>query len=242
MPAYEEELEDAIEEGVVVNVSLGPKRIKGDGKKVRGVEFVRCESVYDREGRFRPVLGKEVVKEIEADTVVIAVGQRADMGYLGKEEGIRLTREGLIEVDVRTGETGERGVFAGGDMVMGSKNVCESVAAGKEAAETIDRYLQGRSLWRAPREEAYQPFMKIVRPSAFAKPSERILKENSERVVVADVPVHERRRDFREIVGVMSEEEAVREAKRCLKYDLELEEKSAERMAHMGKATFVLEP
>ena len=242
MPAYEEEVEDAVEEGVVLNVSLGPKRIKGDGKKVRGVEFVRCESVYDREGRFRPVLGKEVVKEIEADTVIIAVGQKADMGYLGKEEGIRLTREGLIEADTRTGETGYRGVFAGGDMVTGSKSVCEAVAAGKEAAELIDRYIQGRSLWRVPREEAYSPFIKIVRPSAFAKLSERILKENSKRVVVADVPVEERRRDFREIVGVMSEEEAVREAKRCLKYDLELEETSAERMAHMGKAAFVLEP
>jgi len=101
-------------------------------------------------------------------------------------------------------------------------------------------HLAEKSLTRPPREEAYSPFIKITRPSAFAEPSERILKENSLRVVTPKLPVAGRRGNFKEIAGGLSKEQAIKETKRCLKYDLELEEKSTERMSHMGKATFVL--
>jgi NADPH-dependent glutamate synthase beta subunit-like oxidoreductase len=238
LPAYKDEFEDALEEGVVFNFSWGPKRIMGNGK-VSGVEFVKCASVYDDEGKWSPQFDETVSKSFEADTVIIAIGQSSDLSFVGKGGDPKATADGTIEVNPLTLETSLPGVFAGGDIVTGSKNVVDAVAAGKEAAESIDRYIQGGTLLRGekPRE-----FIKIERPSMFADPSERILKENSLRAVPPKLSAAERKTSFKEIVGALSEEEAVQEAKRCLKYDLELEEKSKGRLAKMGKATFVLEP
>jgi NADH-quinone oxidoreductase subunit F len=124
-------------------------------------------------------------------------------------------------------------------VTTGPKSVVDAVAAGKTAAELIDRFLQGRSLIR---EDPYSPFVKMVRPSAFVDPSETVLTENSLRTVPPKLSAAERRDHFREIVGTLSEEQAVQETKRCLKYDLELEDESAKRLAQMGKAAFVLNP
>jgi NADPH-dependent glutamate synthase beta subunit-like oxidoreductase/2,4-dienoyl-CoA reductase-like NADH-dependent reductase (Old Yellow Enzyme family) len=238
LPAYRDEVDDALEEGVVFNFSWGPKRIMGNGK-VSGVEFVKCASVYDEEGKWSPQFDETVSKSFEADTVIIAIGQSSDFSFLDEAGEPKATAEGTIEVNPQTLESSLPGVFAGGDIVTGSTNVVDAVAAGKEAAESIDRYIQGRSLLRGekPRE-----FIKIERPSMFADPSERVLKENSLRAVPPKLSVAERKDSFKEIVGSLSEEDAVQEAKRCLKYDLELEEKSKGRLAKMGKATFVLEP
>jgi len=239
MPAYRWEVEDAVEEGVVIHDGWGPNRMKGDGR-VTGVDLVKCTTVFDDQGAFCPEYDESVVKSLDADTVIIAVGQGVDRSVVDGETGITVTSEGTIEANKETLEAGVSGVFVGADVVTGPKSVVEAVAAGKVAAESIDRYIQGMSLVRTPKEEKYSPFVKMQRPMAFADPSERILKENSLRQVVPKRSVGERRGDFEEIVGGLSEEQAIQEAKRCLKYDLELEEKSAKRMADMGKATFVL--
>jgi len=241
MPAYKWEIDDAVEEGVILNDGWGPKRIKGNGK-VTGVDLMKCTSVFDEKGKFNPKFDETEEKSLDADTVIIAIGQSPDLAVLEKESGIKVTPAGTMEVNNETLETGLAGVFAGADLVTGPNSVVDAVAAGKTAAESIDRFIQGRSLVRATKEEAYDPFIKITRPSAFADPSERIFEENSMRQVPPKLSVAERGGNFKEIVGGLSEEEAIKEAKRCLKYDLELEEKSAERMTRMGKATFVLTP
>jgi len=241
MPAFKWETDDAVEEGVILNCCWGPKRIRGNGK-VTGVDFVKCTSVFDEEGKFNPKFDEKTRMSLDADTVIIAIGQASDLASLNKESGIKLTSSGTIEANDMTLQTGLPGVFAGGDVVTGTNSVVDAVAAGKTAAESIDRFIEGKNLARVPREEAYSPFIKVTSPWAFAEPSERILKENSLRVVPPKLSVAERRDNFEEIAGGLSEEEAIKEAKRCLKYDLELEEKSAERMAHMGKAAFVLSP
>lgn len=238
MPAYKWEIDDALEEGVILNCCWGPKRIKGNGK-VGGVDFVKCTSVFDKKGKFNPKFNEKTKMSLDADTVIIAIGQASDLASLNKESGIKSTALETIEVDSQTLQTALPGVFAGGDVVTGPSSVVDAVAAGKTAAESIDRFIQGRGLVR---EKDYGPFVKITRPSAFADPSECVLKENSLRAVPPRLSVAERRGTFKEIVGGLSEEQAVREAKRCLKYDLELEEKSRAKMAHMGKATFVLKP
>lgn len=241
MPAYKWEIDDAVEEGVTLNCCWGPKRIRGNGK-VTGVDFVKCTSVFDKEGKFNPKFDEKTGMPLNADTVIISIGQTSDLVPLNKESGVKTTSSGTIEANDLTLQTGIPGVFAGGDIVSGPSSVVDAVDAGKTAAESIDRFIEGKDLARAPREEAYSPFIKVTRPWAFAEPSERILKENSLRVVPPKLSVAERRDNFKEIAGGLSEEEAIKEAKRCLKYDLELEEKSAKRMEDMGKATFVLNP
>lgn len=239
MPAYKWELEEALEEGVVIHDSWGPKRIKGNGR-VTGVELAECIAVCDEQGAFCPEYNEDIVKNLDADTVIIAVGQRVDRRIADGEPKITVTGTGTIKVNRETLETGISGVFAGADVVTGPKSVVEAAAAGKIAAESIDRYIQGMTQMRTSEAEKYNPFVKMQRPTAFADPSERILKQNSLRQVAPKRSADERRKDFKEIVEGLSKEQAISEAKRCLKYDLELEEKSAKRMADMGKATFVL--
>ena len=241
MPAFKWEIDDAVEEGVILNCCWGPKRIRGNGK-VTGVDFVKCASIFDEECKFNPKFDEKAGMSLDADTVIISIGQTSALVPLNKESGIKLNSSGTIEVNNMTLQTSLPSVFAGGDVVTGSNNVVDAVAAGKTAAESIDRFIQGRSLARTPREEAYSPFIKVTSPWAFAEPSERILKENSLRVVPPKLSVVERRGNFEEIAGGLSEEEAIKEAKRCLKYDLELEEESAKRMAQMGKSAFLLSP
>jgi NADPH-dependent glutamate synthase beta subunit-like oxidoreductase len=239
MPAYQWELEEAIEEGVVIHDGWGPWRIKGNGR-VTGVDLLECIAVCDEEGVFCPQYNEGVVKSLDADTVIIAVGQCVDRCIVDGDPEITVAATGTIEVNKETLETGVPGVFAGADVVTGPKSVVEAAAAGKVAAESIDRYIQGISQMRTPEAEKYSPFVKMLRPTAFADPSERILKEKSLKQVASKRSADERRKDFKEILGGLSKEQAILEAKRCLKYDLELEEKSTKRMADMGKATFVL--
>jgi NADPH-dependent glutamate synthase beta subunit-like oxidoreductase/2,4-dienoyl-CoA reductase-like NADH-dependent reductase (Old Yellow Enzyme family) len=238
MPAFKDQIEDALEEGIAIRACWGPKCIKGNGK-VSGVDFLRCTSVFDEQGRFNPRFDETISTSLDADTIIIAIGQAVDLSSLKGESRIQFTSAGTIEVFSYTLETKLQGVFAGGDATTGPKSVVDAVAAGKTAAESIDQFLQGRSLIRG---DPYSPFVKIVRPSAFADPSETVLTENSLRTVPPKLSAVERRNHFREMVGTLSEEQAVQETKRCLKYDLELEDESAKRLAQIGKAAFVLNP
>ena len=241
MPAYRGNIKDAEEEGIIINCSWGPQRIKGNGK-VTGVDFKMCTSVFDEQGKFNPQYDETTGMSLNADTIIIAIGETPDLAFMEKESGFGVTAMGTIKVNNQTLETDVTGVFAGGDMITGPKSVVDAVAAGKSAAESIDRFLEGRSLARIPREEYYSPYIPITRPSAFADPSERILKRDSLRAIPPKLSVKQRKGNFREIVGVLSEQQAIKEAKRCLKFDFELDKKSMKRLSSMGKASFVLEP
>jgi NADPH-dependent glutamate synthase beta subunit-like oxidoreductase/NAD-dependent dihydropyrimidine dehydrogenase PreA subunit len=140
MPAHEWEIQEALKEGVVLNVSWGPKRILGDGKKVSGVEFKRCVSVFDEEGRFKPVYDESKTKKLDADTVILAIGQATELSFLGEE--VNIVR-GVVVVDPMTMKTNLPGVFAGGDVVSGPASVLEAIVAGKVAAASIIQSLTG---------------------------------------------------------------------------------------------------
>jgi len=242
MPAYENEIDDAEEEGIVAHCCWSPKRIMGEKGKVSGVEFVRCKSVFDEKGHFNPICDEKVDRFIEADTVIIAVGQKPDLSFLEKDSWIKLCEAGLIEVDGRTLETSLPGLFAGGDLVTGAKSVVEAVSAGKIAAESISRYLEGRSLARPSQDDAYDPFLKVVHPSAFADPGERQKAGESVRPDFPKLLPDKRSGNFKEVVGSLKEGQAVQEARRCMKYDLELEEKWQAILAKIGGVDFILEP
>ena len=204
MPAHKESAQQAVDEGVNINLSWGPKRILGKNGRVTGIELVRCTAVFDKKGRFNPSFDERTTKSVETDMVILAVGQTSDLSLLPK--GIKTTNEETIAVDPVTLETGVPGVFAGGDLVLGPSSVVESIAAGKRAATSIDRYLRGEDL-KAGREK--KEVNRVEKP-----PKEGI--EEKAREATPLLPVDQRRRNFGEVKPGFSEEMAMNEVQRCM--------------------------
>jgi len=141
MPALEWEIEQAVEEGIAVMPSWGPVKVLESDGKVKGIELVRCTSVFDDNGCFSPTLDMSVRETFEADQIIMAVGQRPDLSFIDPEFALDIDR-GLIIIDEKTQQTNMPGIFAGGDVTSGPATVIESIAAGKRAADAIDSYLR----------------------------------------------------------------------------------------------------
>ncbi len=144
MPANPWEIKEAEEEGVKIEFLVAPKRILGENGKVTGIECIRMElSEPDETGRRRPVpiQGSEFVTK--TGTVIMAIGQFPNTGFL--PEMVEITEKRTIAVDPFTLETSSPGIFAGGDAVSGSATLMEAIIAGKRAATSIDLYLRGIS-------------------------------------------------------------------------------------------------
>lgn len=147
MPALDEEIEEAEAEDIVVNNSWGPKRIVTEKGRVVGVEFKKCVSVFDENKRFNPKYDESQTKLVEADAVLLSVGQAMAWGDLLAGSKIELKPNKTVAADPATFQTGERDVFAGGDAMTGPKFAIDAIAAGKEAAISIHRFVQpGQSL------------------------------------------------------------------------------------------------
>jgi NADPH-dependent glutamate synthase beta subunit-like oxidoreductase len=140
MPAYPWETTQALEEGVIIEDGWGPKVIHGNDGSVTGVECVQCVSVFDDNHAFNPTYDLSVTRYFDTDTVIFAIGQRADISFIDADD-VR-THEGLIAVDA-TLMTAITGVFAAGEAVTGPSSIIVAVAQGRQAAASIDRYLGG---------------------------------------------------------------------------------------------------
>ncbi|MBE3571733.1 MAG: FAD-dependent oxidoreductase [Moorella humiferrea] len=205
MPAHPWEVEEALEEGVIIHPSLGPKRFLGKDGRVTSVELMACTRVFDEQGRFNPQYNPEVTTVLAADTVILAIGQAADLSFL-KEDGSITTSRGLIAADPVTLATAIPGIFACGDVVSGPASVVEAVAGGHEAAESVKRYLEGKDLAAGRRKEK-QPRL---------DPPPNVVPFPGKRQKQAMATASERIRDFREVYQGFTPEEAIQEAKRCL--------------------------
>jgi NADPH-dependent glutamate synthase beta subunit-like oxidoreductase len=139
-----EEFEEAKREGVAFVPRRGPKRLVGE-RQLASVELRRVRSVFDAQGRFAPQYDDEDVITLPADACILAIGQQADLSFLKPEDGVELTAGGTIRVDPRTLATSARGVFAGGDVAFGPRNLIEAVANGKRAAWSIHELLAHES-------------------------------------------------------------------------------------------------
>jgi formate dehydrogenase beta subunit len=135
-----EEFEEARKEGVRFLTRRGPKRFLGDGR-LRAVELRRVLAVFDEDGRFAPRYDDADIVTLEADGCILAIGQKADLSFLTPEDGVELTPAGTIRVDPQTLATSAPGIFAGGDVAFGPRNLIEAVANGKRAARSIHQYL-----------------------------------------------------------------------------------------------------
>jgi DMSO reductase iron-sulfur subunit len=195
MLAQDLEIEEAEEEGVIIRDCLGVSRILTGKDRVIGLEMINCLSVLDDRGQFAPRFSDGPAPVIEADTVIIAIGQKPDTSAFPELERVS---SGIVKVDALTLETNVRGVFAGADMVTGQADVISAVAAGKQAAVSIERYLYGVDLRRErnlPRKGMVQrPWIKSARPSLLAV---------------------EGREGFAEVVQGLDEKTASEEAHRC---------------------------
>jgi NADPH-dependent glutamate synthase beta subunit-like oxidoreductase/NAD-dependent dihydropyrimidine dehydrogenase PreA subunit len=156
MPANSWEVEEAEAEGIPILHRWGVKQILAQGGKVAGIELKAVERVFDEQGRFSPTYFEDQLTSKDADVVIMAIGQKANLKFLTEADGIALTPRGLIQADADTLATSREGVFAGGDVVTGPWIAISAVAAGMEAAISIDRYLNGQDL-KADREFPLRP-------------------------------------------------------------------------------------
>ena len=206
MPAYRDEIESTYEEGIVLRNGWGPKQILGNGS-VTGIELKQCISVVDSSGKFKPSYDEKNTITIDADQVIIAIGQSVDIDLI-QHIGIDVKR-GCFKVNPITLETSVEGIFAGGDNASGPGSVIEAVAAGKHAAESISRYLNNEDMLPDRFEHSLKPFPEAMLPSA-----KRIEKKN--RASAIALSVDKRINNFDEIEFSFSEEDAIEESERCL--------------------------
>ena len=204
MPAWEHEIQEALEGDIEIVNSFGPKAFFIDkSNKVSGIEFKTCTAVFDDKGRFSPAYDDNACQPIFGDTVIISIGQSTDTTYI-KEQGISLTRVGGLEADPVTLQTPIDWVFAGGDAFYGPKSVVDAVACGKEAAESIHRFINNKDL-SVNREKIWD----------FEKP-DITMELVKKRTPVRCLDPEARECNFLEVSFGYDESEAKTEADRCL--------------------------
>ena len=142
MPASPEERREAREDGVVINPGWGPKEVKGESGKVKGVVFKKCTSVYVAEKRFNPQYDENETITLDADMVIFAIGQTVILKDLLKDTKVEFFRGVYPVADKLTYQTAEEDIFVGGDCFTGPKFAIDAIAAGHEAAESLHRYVQ----------------------------------------------------------------------------------------------------
>jgi NADPH-dependent glutamate synthase beta subunit-like oxidoreductase len=138
-----EEFEEARHEGVRFLTQRSARRFAGSNGRLERIELIGVRRTYDENGRFSPEFDESINETIEADTVILAIGQQTDLSFVKAEDGLELTPQRTIKVDRTSLATSVPGVFAGGDAAFGPRNLIEAVANGKVAALSIDNYLRG---------------------------------------------------------------------------------------------------
>jgi len=144
IPAAREEIEDAEREGIILHTRWGPKRVIGQDGKVTAMELVKCSRVFDENRRFNPQFLEGSEEKVECDTVVLAIGQSADLSWIRPEDNLKLTPRGSLQADPQTLATSRPDIFAGGDVAFGPRLIITAVAEGKKAAGSIAKLLTGR--------------------------------------------------------------------------------------------------
>jgi NADH-quinone oxidoreductase subunit F len=208
MPAIREETDAAEAEGAKFVFLATPHRIVGDEDgNVKAIEVVKTRlGEFDASGRRRPIATSEI-QRYECDTVILAVGEAVDMDFV-RASGLRIKENGTLEVDRYTLETTRSKFYAGGDLISGASNVSNAMGYGKKAARNIDQRLMGAYRW----DQIAPPFEYDMSP-----PEQT---HESGRHTVEELPAHERVESFEEAVVGLGADEAVDEARRCLRCDI----------------------
>jgi NADH-quinone oxidoreductase subunit F len=215
MPAFKEEIEAAIQEGVELKTLVTPSKVLVDNGRISGLELTRNElGDVDASGRRLPVPVAGTEFTVPLDTLIVAISEGSDVDCVSVASSmqVEVTKWDTIKADPESMCTNQLGVFAGGDVVRGPNTVVDAIADGKKAARMIDRYIRG--------EELKEP-VEIELPSVYVEPPESDEPIPEERVETPRALVEWRRRGFAEVEMALTVEEATREARRCLRCDLD---------------------
>ena len=215
MPAAADEIEAAEEEGIKFHFLSHPTRVVTENGKVTGVELIKMKlGEPDAKGR-KTVLPEEGTNWLlPADFVVVAIGQAVDNRFLKGDEGIKINRYGLIEIDPNTQMTTRKGVFAGGDAVSGPATLIEGMSQGEKAAQAMDDYLDNGWVRFNPKNRMSQLLeqMKKIDTVGIRAPV-----YSQYRVTATELDPEVRKRIFEEVERPITQEDAYREANRCMR-------------------------
>ena len=214
MPADTEEVEQAEEEGIRFEFLNIPEAIVGENGRVQGMKCLRAKLVT-KEGQHRkyPVPIEDSEFMIEADVIICAIGQQVDADCLTAVNGLDWTRRKTINVNMVTMETSLEGVFAAGDAVTGPATVIEAIGAGKRAAESIDRYLEGIPQPKMPPVPTRRGRIEYLQVPASSKMTIK-------RPEMPLLNIYRRRTTFQQVELGYPEDMVREEARRCLRCDI----------------------
>ncbi len=208
MPAAEEEIKEALNEGVKIEFLIAPKEITRENGHLR-MKCLRMKlGKMDSSGRRRPVPISGSEFERDFDVVIPAIGQVPE---ISEKIGLAVEKRGVLRADPYTLETDTEDVFAGGDVVSGPASVIEAIAAGKQAAITIDKYLDGKGIIAE----------KLAPPEEKPEMTEMEEEEEKRRPEMPRLSMKQRFKDFSQVELGLTEKQAIEEANRCLRCDLE---------------------
>ncbi len=206
MPASPDEVEEATQEGISINNSWGPIEIIAEDGRVKGVKFRRCTSVFDQNHRFAPTFDDQEIITVEADWVLLSIGQSIEWGTLLADTKVECNKNGTVYADAFTYQTAEPDIFVGGDAFTGPKFAIDAIAAGKQGAISIHRFVQpGQSLVIGRDRREYKALDKEV------------LSLDSYDRIPRQQPSHKAEtRTFADGRGTFTEEQVRKETERCL--------------------------
>lgn len=209
MPASDEEIAEAEDEGVTVHCGWGPKEILTEGGKVTGIVLKKCLSVFDEEKRFAPVYDEEQTLTVPCDHVFLSIGQSVQWGGLLADTKVELGRGQTAAADGLTYQTAEPDIFVGGDVYTGPKFAIDAIAAGKEGAISIHRFVQPHSSLTIGRNR--RQFIQLDKENIHVESY-----DNSSRQIPGRDPSIDHRKSFRDAALTFTEEQVKTETARCL--------------------------
>lgn len=209
MPASEEEITEAQEEGITLNCGWGPKEILTENGKVKGIVFKKCLSVFDENKRFAPKFDEAVTMTVPCERVFLSIGQSIVWGNLLEGSKVELGRGNGAVADKVTYQTAEPDIFVGGDVYTGPKFAIDAIAAGKEGAISIHRFVQPHSSLTIGRNR--RQFIELDKSNIQIEEY-----DNSSRQIPGvrkDIDAH---KSFRDAKEAFTEEQVKKETARCL--------------------------
>ncbi len=209
MPASDDEVEEALEDGATVNCGWGPKEIlKDENGRVKAIVFKKCVSVFDEEHRFSPKYDENETKTVECENVILSIGQAIEWGKMLEGSKVELNRNMTAQADTFTFQTAEPDIFVGGDAFTGPRFAIDAIAMGKEGAISIHRFVQPHSTLTIGRNPRY-----------YVELDKDDIKLESYDTAKRQVPTATRTVDpkgFKDDCKLLSEEQVKIETSRCL--------------------------
>jgi NADPH-dependent glutamate synthase beta subunit-like oxidoreductase len=213
MPAHEWEIAAAEEEDIEVNCSWGPMQIISDDDDVKGVKLKSCTSVFDPKGKFCPEYDETETIDMEADSIILAIGQTADITSIDDSTMELLDDSNMIKIDPDNLRTSMKGVWAGGDIVKMPGTVIDAIQMGRTAAGQINKYLGGSDDISEVLVDYEKPTQLLGRDYGFY---------DKKRSNIKTIEKDQRTSSFDEVEVTYDDDTAQQEAKRCLQCDLRL--------------------